>query len=62
MGELYEQPYCTDDSDILFLFLLTNVLIVRRFGYMRLLNNLNALHVDVNVDVLCMFRSRVLRT
>ena len=33
----YEHPYCTD-RDILFLFLLTNVLIVRRFGLKGLLN------------------------
>jgi hypothetical protein len=34
------------DSDILFVFLLTNVLIVRRFGLKRLLN---ALNVNVNI-------------
>ena len=34
---LYEHPYCTD-SDILFLILLTNVLFVSCFGWMRLLN------------------------
>ena len=28
---VFEHPYC-NDSDILFLFLLTNVLIVSRFG------------------------------
>ena len=36
----YEQPNCTH-NDILFLLLLTNVLIVNRFGWKRLLNALN---------------------
>ena len=29
---LYEHPYCTDRDIVLFLFPLTNVLIVSRFG------------------------------
>ena len=28
----YEDPYCTDSDILLFLFILTNVLIVSRFG------------------------------
>jgi hypothetical protein len=41
-----EHPYCTDSDIFLFLFLLTNVLIVSPFGYKCLLN---ALHVNVNL-------------
>ena len=48
----FEHPYCTD-SDILFLFLLTNVLIVSRFGKKPLLN---ALNVNVNVNVMHLHR------
>ena len=40
----YEHPYCTN-SDILFRFLLTKVLIVSRFGYKRLVTALNV-HLD----------------
>ena len=42
----YGHPYCTD-SDTLFIFLLTTVLIVSRDGQKRLIN---ALNVNVNVN------------
>ena len=52
--DLFYDLYCSltltlTDSDILFHPLLTNVLIVSRFGLERLLNTLN---VNVNVNVL----------
>ena len=40
----YEHPHCTHRDILLFIFLLTNVLIVSPFGYKCLLN---ALHVNV---------------
>ena len=40
-----EHPYCTYSDILLVLFLLTNVLIVSRFGQKHLLN---ALNVNVN--------------
>ena len=43
----YEYPYCTDSDILLFLFLLTNVLIVSRFGKKCLLNTLNLNVKDV---------------
>ena len=42
----YEHPHCTHRDILLFIFLLTNVLIVSPFGYKCLLN---ALHVNVNL-------------
>ena len=41
----YEHRYCTDSDLLLFLFLLTNVPIVSRFGQNRLLNALNVIEV-----------------
>ena len=55
----YEHPNCTD-SDNLFLFLLTNVLIVRFFGLKRLLNALNLNvkckdNVSFKIQLVCHF-------
>ena len=48
LGTLFDaHPYCTDNN-ILFLFLLINVLIVSHFGLQLLLS---ALDVNVNVDL-----------
>ena len=44
----YEHPYCTDSHLLLFLFLLTNVLIVSHIK--KRLKALNALNVNVNVS------------
>ena len=37
----YEHPYCNNRDILFFLFLLTNVLLVSRFGWNHLLNHLN---------------------